>query len=141
MNEKEILLYLYSFIGGELESSFNPSENPEWEAYSLSRCLDYCNEILKDRYGVYGTGQTLTSIGKIRADLLYDYDPNAIVSEPCPGCGHEIDIRMDGTSSCEHCNFEDILPCSECVLAEKWKCDWNELTRCTVFPMEANEPN
>jgi len=54
MTEKEILLFLHDFLGEELEARDRDISTD----YKLSRCYDYCNETLKKKYKVYGSGQT-----------------------------------------------------------------------------------
>ena len=74
MTEKEILLFLHDFLDEELSVQFYDMENIELEgsdfslAYKLSRCYDYCNETLKKKYKVYGSGQTFKSPFKENRD-------------------------------------------------------------------------
>ena len=36
------------------------------------------------------------------------------VLEGCPGCARDVVVRSDGSSSCLHCNHQEIRPCSLC---------------------------
>jgi len=57
-----------------------------------------------------------------------------IVTEACPHCGGESEIPADFASPCLTCGME-ILPCSGCEKAFNGKCDWNEKSRCSKFPI------
>ena len=65
----------------------------------------------------------------------YIYDDNPTTFEACPNCGDEVEIKIDGTSPCTECGHKDMLPCSQCKLHTKGKCDWEEGIRCTPFPL------
>ena len=67
---------------------------------------------------------------------LYEGDET---QEVCPNCGMEVTIKTDGKSDCPECGHKEVLPCSMCRLAEEFKCDWNESTRCTAFPLETHQ--
>jgi predicted RNA-binding Zn-ribbon protein involved in translation (DUF1610 family) len=67
---------------------------------------------------------------------LYEGDET---QEVCPNCAVEVTIKTDGKSDCPECGHKEVLPCSMCRLAEEFKCDWNESTRCTAFPLETHQ--
>jgi len=50
-----------------------------------------------------------------------------LTCEPCPDCGDEVTIKMDGSSSCSECGHEEVLPCSECMTYNPSDvCDWHQ---------------
>ena len=58
------------------------------------------------------------------------------VIEPCPDCGHEVDILSNGKSNCPDCGHKQVLPCADCPRKENFTCDWkNSKTRCSEFPL------
>lgn len=61
-------------------------------------------------------------------------EPDEIVDECCPGCGTEIQIKADGTSSCPDCDWKNVRPCSICPLNCISACDWNPKLGCKPFP-------
>ena len=66
--------------------------------------------------------------------------PIEMVDECCPMCGHEVEVRSDGKSSCSVCGHAEVLPCSICPRVDPAQgditCDWNHETRCSEFPKQ-----
>jgi len=52
--------------------------------------------------------------------------------EVCPECGLETFASRTGTSSCEHCNHPNVLPCGTCI--RDGLCDWDKVLGCKPFP-------
>ena len=56
--------------------------------------------------------------------------------EPCPNCGDEVEINLDGKSECPNCGHKNILPCSVCELGYNYECDWSFFNHCSPFPKQ-----
>ena len=79
--------------------------------------------------------------GKTTWDLSW-ISSDATDSEVCPACGTEVEIKLDGKSSCPVCGHENIRPCNMCDGHNDalTKCDWSGdrgvagSGGCTPFP-------
>ena len=79
----------------------------------------------------------LSKFGKSLNDVAWTYEDfktSAKALECCPECGAEVEITQDAKSDCSECGHKEVLPCSGCPLLELAKCDWNEKSRCSMFP-------
>ena len=52
--------------------------------------------------------------------------------EVCPSCGTEIQVSIDGKTTCPKCGHKNVLPCSMCP-KDYDQCDWTEDEGCSVF--------
>ena len=66
---------------------------------------------------------------------MYGQSPAALIDEPCPDCGVEVQVLSDGTTDCPECGHPEVLPCCICARALNNTCDWNAQTRCSEFPI------
>lgn len=64
-------------------------------------------------------------------DLSFKAMTNLI--EPCTGCGDEIEVSGDGSTTCPKCGWREVLPCAECSYLNGEKCDWLRGVRCSPF--------
>ena len=82
----------------------------------------------------------LDDFGLTGSEFQYDWSEfmtPTLEAEWCPHCSSEVEIRQDGKSSCSECGHKNLLPCANCPIhAEFFVCDWDEKTRCSVFPRE-----
>lgn len=84
----------------------------------------------------------LNDVGRCISELQYDYSnfwTKSKTFEMCPNCLEEIEITMDGLTSCKVCGHKEVLPCNACPLEEIGSCDWNKNTRCSPFPINRNK--
>jgi hypothetical protein len=68
--------------------------------------------------------------------LQYDYSElhtTAKDIECCP-CGEEIEITLDGKTTCPVCGLKEVAPCARCPHTEIGICDWQENVGCSPFP-------